>query len=104
MDISYPLLIDIYDYLLMSHRHKLIKSCNKEYLDVILKEDLVKRYQLWMSEGRFILIDYIKSDVNESKIIQLIDTFEELCQVQYMNEFGSTVLMRCCGKNWNRAI
>jgi len=96
MSISYPILLEIYDFLLMSNKKKLIKSYNEEYIDVILKEDLKKRYKLWITQNKPTLNIYNYYYREESKIIEMIDTFEELCQPQQITNFNVTPLIIAC--------
>jgi len=96
MSISYPILLEIYDFLLMSNKKKLIKSYNEEYIDVILKEDLKKRYKLWITQNKPTLNIYNYYYREESKIIEMIDTFEELCQPQQITNFNVTALIIAC--------
>src|SRR5690349_9000437 len=91
MNIPYPLLLEIYDYILMVNKRKLIKSYNEEYLDVVLKQDIVTRYKLWLFEGKPILL-YILWRCSEQTVVQLINTFEELGQPQYISEFGDAAI------------
>src|SRR5690349_20143575 len=74
-DLPYILLIEIYDLLSMTNKKKLIKSYNEECINEVLKEDMVKRYKLWILKKKPILVMS-----NPSDMIQLIDTFEELGQ------------------------
>ena len=76
MNISHPILLEIYDMQLMSIKKRLIKSYNVEYLNVILNEDIIKRYKLWIKNDKptfmthsVMKLYYMK---DEQKIIQLI--------------------------------
>ena len=98
----YPSLIEIYDYLLITNKKKLIKSSNQEYLNDILKEDLIKRYQFWLLNhcptlrNILFVIYNDRSYFDDSHIVRgilyIIDTYEELCLSKY-NEGGVTDLM-----------
>ena len=88
---NHPLLMEIYEQLLMKDKQKLIMGYNEEHLNWILKEDIVVRYKLWLRDGNPILIDEKKDNW-----IKLIDKYEELCQPQQITQYGYTTLMWAC--------
>src|SRR5690349_174872 len=92
MDIHYTLLMDIYDILLMVDKHKFIMSYNDENLNENLKYDIMKRYKMWLQEGQPLLINM--DDTN--KILCYIDTYELLCQPQYVDKNNSSALQIMC--------
>ena len=87
MDITHTLLMEIYNMLLMRDKKKMLKGYNRDYLNEILKEDIIERYKLWIREGNPILIEQGTKDW-----IKLMDTFDELCQPQQINQYGYTAL------------
>src|SRR5690349_20587093 len=96
MDILHPLLMEIYDWLLMINKHKLIMSYNEEHLNEVLKYDIKKRYKSWLIEDHPILLPCMSIKIDENKMIQLIDQYELLCQPQCVSSYGNTALMRAC--------
>lgn len=94
MDVSFPILMDIYDYLLMIKRKKLIMSFNEEYLDRELKYDIIKRYKLWLSNKSPILVDNLRLPSND--LINMLNTYEKLCCPNRINKDGDTDLMIVC--------
>src|SRR5690348_15755379 len=91
MNLNYPLLVDIYETLLMVSKQKFVKSYNQYSLNVILQEDVKQRYRLWLLSGSPILVHQ-----ELSKWIWIMNTFEELNQPQEVNQYGDTALIWAC--------
>src|SRR5690348_4644881 len=86
MDIHYTLLMDIYDILLMVDKHKFVMSYNEDALNRELKYDIIKRYKMWLKEGKPL---FMNGESSEDRA-RIIDTYELLCyQPQYVNCNGS---------------
>src|SRR5690349_7617236 len=94
---SYPLLVEIYDYLLMTNKHKLIMSYNEESLNNILKYDIEKRYKSW-KVNKPTLIYFIRHTAKEEYIIHLINTYELLCHPPQIKKHENALYNACLYK------
>ena len=85
----YILLTEIYEYLLINDKKKLIKCYNQYYLNEFLKEDLIKRYEKWIYYGKptitskFQIINekypFFNRNITSNELILIINNYEELC-------------------------
>src|SRR5690349_10528971 len=90
-NMSTEILAGVYDYLLMTDKQKFVKSHNCNIINNILRNDIIKRYKLWLSDGKPKLLHMVC--MYPDKQLQLIDDYELLLQPQYIGVCGDTALM-----------
>src|SRR5690348_10577690 len=94
MNINHPILMEIYDTLLFRNKKKLVNTYNKPYLHAILKEDTIELQNTWTNNGCPILVNHMH--FSETHIINLMNTYDLLCQPNKKGLYDNNALMLAC--------